>query len=541
MPQPDRPDVEQKGRTTMSDETRDYAHHLRTAYRTGRIDRREFVKWSAILGLALPHLNLARAQTPTPPRGGTVRFAVDPAATIEPHQLNDDPGIGTVHQVCEMLIDTDYDGVLQPRLATSWEPAKEGTVWTVTLRQGVKFHNGQMMTADDVVASFKRLVDPSSGSSALATFDFLTADGVRKVDDATVAFDLARPVVDFPAYLNSYQAVILPADWPGNFAENPIGTGPFMLTEYVPQQRAIYTRNPDYWIEGVPYLDSVEAITLAPDNAVTALQGGSVDMIGNPAALPLFRDNPEVQTLTISTSGHDGIFMRVDQAPFDDKRVRQAMALCMNRPDLIASVWQGLGELGNDNVFAPVFPISTPIEQRAQDYDRAKALLAEAGHPNGFSAILTTSSDTSPLPTMAAVVQEMLQPVGIEIEINAEPSSIYFATDWLETPLNITNWGGRATPSQYLTTAYVTGSVWNASHWSNPTFDGLVSQLDAELDMDRRKALAQEIATIMTEEVPSIIPFFINGVTFVRSTVQGYVPDRIGFRDLRFTSIDPAP
>ena len=525
----------------MSDETRAYARHLTTAYRAGRIDRREFLKWSAVLGLSLPRLNLARAQGATPVPGGTLRFAVEPAATIEPHQLNDDAGIGTVHQVCEMLVDTDFDGNLQPRLATSWTPSESGQSWTIALRENVTFHDGQPMTADDVVATFQRLVDPDSGSSAVATFDFLSGEGVRKVDDFTVAFDLSRAVVDFPAYLNSYQAVILPASWPGNFAQNPIGTGAFRLVEIVPQQRVRYERNADYWLEETPYLDSVEAITLSPDNAVTALLGNSVDMIGNPAALPLVRDNPDIKSLTIGTSGHDGVFMRVDQEPFVDKRVRQAMALCMNRPDLIASVWQGLGEVGNDNVFAPVFPLSTAIEQRVQNYDEARALLSAAGHPNGFSATLTTSSDTAPLPVMAAVVQQMLEPVGIEIEINAEPSSIYFNTDWLEAPLTLTNWGGRATPSQYLSTAYVTDSVWNASHWSNPTFDGLVGQLDAELDFDKRKELARQIATIMTDEVPSIIPFFINGVTFVRSTVQGYVPDRIGFRDLRRTYLSENP
>ncbi|MCD6057235.1 MAG: peptide transporter substrate-binding protein [Thermomicrobiales bacterium] len=525
----------------MTVETQRFAQHLKTAYRAGRIDRREFFKWSAILGLAVPRLDLARAQDATPVPGGTLRFSVEPAATIEPHQLNDDPGIGTVHQVCEMLVDTDYDGNLQPRLATSWTPDEVGQVWTIALREGVTFHNGQSMTADDVVASFQRLVDPDSGSSAQATFDFLTPDGVRKVDEFTVEFALARPVVDFPAYLNSYQAVILPADWPGSFAENPIGTGAFQLVEFVPQQRVIYERYPDYWLPGVPYLDRVEAITLSSENAVTAMLGGSIEMNGNPAALPLFEGNPDIKALTISTSGHDGIFMRVDQEPFSDKRVRQAMALCMNRPDLIASVWQGLGELGNDNVFAPVFPLSSPPEeQRVQDYDRAKALLAEAGYAEGFSATLTTSSDTTPLPAMAAVVQEMLRPAGIEIEINAVPAATYFNTDWLETPLNITNWGGRATPSQYLSSAYTTGSVWNASHWSHAEFDDLVAQLDAELDFDKRKAIAREIATIMTEEVPAIIPFFINGVTFVRANVEGYVPDRIGFRDLRFTFFSSA-
>ncbi len=527
----------------MDSEKQTHADRLTSALNAGHIDRRGFMRWSAILGLSLQLPIAAQAQeaSPVPVRGGTVRIAFDPPATIEPHQLNDDPGIGIVHQVCEMLVDTDYEGFLQPRLATSWTPTEGGKVWTIDLRQGVKFHNGQPMTADDVVATFQRLVDPDSGSSAVATFDFLSKEGVSKSDDHTVVFTLNRAVVDFPAYLNSYQAVILPANWPGNFAENPIGTGAFMLEEYVPQQRARYVRNPNYWLEGLPYLDGVEGITLSSENMITALVGGSVEQINNPAALPLLRDNPEVKVLTIATSGHDAIHMRVDQEPFSDKRVRQAMALCMDRMALIDSVWQGLGELGNDHVIAPVFPLHTPIEQREQDYDAAKSLLAEAGYPNGFSATLTTSSDTAPLPTMAAVVQQMLKPAGIEIEINALPSSTYFDTAWLETPLNITNWGGRATPSQYLSTAYVTGSVWNASHWSNPEFDELVAQLDAELDNEKRKLIALEIERIMKEEVPAIIPFFINGVTFVRSNVQGYVPDRIGFRDHRRTYLSPNP
>jgi len=508
-----------------------------------RSDRRELIKWSSLLGLGLtlPRAASARAQDATPVRGGTLRFGVEPPATIEPHQLTDDPGIGIVHQVCEMLVQLNPDGSIEPRLATGWEPSDGGKSWTVTLRDGVKFHDGRPLTADDVVATFKRLVDPDSGSSALATFEFLTGEGVRKVDDLTVAFDLARAVVDFPAYLNSYQAVILPADWPGNFAENPIGTGAFRMVEYVPQQRVRYERNPDYWLAGTPYLDSTEAVILAPDAQVTALLGAAIEMTNNPAVQPLARDNPDVKALTTGTSGHNGVFMRTDQEPFSDKRVRQAMALCMNRPDLIASVWQGFGEVANDNVFAPVFAVSVPIDQRPQDYDRARQLLAEAGHENGFQATLTTSSDTAPLPTMAAVVQQMLAPVGIDIELRTVPATIYFADDWLQTPLNITNWGSRATPSQYLATAYVTGAVWNASHWSNPTFDDLVAQFDTELDFAKRQDLARQLATIMTEEVPAIIPYFIQNVMFVRANVQGYVPDGIGLRDLRRTYLSPTP
>lgn len=519
----------------MTTEIYESGHELKAAYRAGRVDRREFIRWSAILGLSVPLLDARRVQAAGVVRGGTLHFAVDPTLTIEPHQLNDDPGIGIVHQVCEMLVDIGADGIPRGRLATSWAPSDGGKVWTVVLRRGVKFHNGQLMTADDVVASFQRLVNPKSGSSAQATFSFLSMNGVRKVDSYTVAFHLKRIVVDFPSYLNTYQAVILPANWPGHFAKNPIGTGPFKMVEFVPQQHVKYVKNSDYWIKGLPYLDGVEAVILSSDNQVTALLGGSVDMANNTAALPLVRANPKIKILTRAGTGHDGIYMRTDMKPFSDKRVRQAVALCMNRPALIKSVWQGLGVVGNDNVMAPSFAQYNPIPQREQNYGKAKALLSAAGYPTGFSTTLTTSSDTAPLVLMATVVQQMLKPAGIQVTLKPEPSSVYFNTDWLQTPLNITNWGNRATASQFLGTAYTSGAVWNASHWSNTTFDTLVKQYDAELDLAKRKALAKQIEMIMTDEVPAIIPFFIKAATFVRTNVQGYLPDAIGFRDLRRT------
>src|SRR5688572_22290106 len=164
----------------MTSDKRAYAESLKRAFEAGHIDRRQFLRWSSILGLSFHLPVAARAQeaSPEPVSGGTVRFAADPPATIEPHQLNDDPGIGIVHQVCEMLIDADREGVLQPRLATSWEPNEDGTVWTVQLREGVTFHDGRPMTSADVVATFQRLVDPDSGSAAVATFEFLPADGI---------------------------------------------------------------------------------------------------------------------------------------------------------------------------------------------------------------------------------------------------------------------------------------------------------------------------------------------------------------------------
>src|SRR5919198_5964099 len=374
---------------------------LQAAYREGRIDRREFLKWSAVLGLAAPlvDLSLARAAGPVR-RGGTMKLATAAPTTIEPPALIDAPGIAVVQPVGEYLVTVDAKLHLHPQLATSWNPSERGQTWTVSLRRGVTFHNGKLLTADDVVATFKRLVNPKGSSSALSSLSFLKMEGIRKVDRFTVAFHLERPVADFPYYLNTYQAVILPANWPGHFGKNPIGTGPFKLVEYVPKQRARYVKNPAYRQKGLPYLDGVEiTMGLSTDGQVTALLGGSADvLVTTPAtALPALRASSNVKVLTARTSAYNGIFMRTDKAPFTDKRVRQAMALCLNRPDIVKSVEQGLGVIGDDNVIAPVFPVYSPIAQRMQDYARARALLHAAGYPHGFSITLTTASDTAEL------------------------------------------------------------------------------------------------------------------------------------------------
>jgi peptide/nickel transport system substrate-binding protein len=509
---------------------------LQAAYGDGRIDRREFLKWSAVLGLAAPFVDLAAARAAGPVRrGGTMKLATAAPTTIEPPALIDAPGIAVVQLVGEYLVTVDDKLHLHPQLATSWKPSENFKTWTVHVRQGVKFHNGHMMTADDVVATFKRLVNPRGSSSALSSLTFLKMEGVRKVDQFTVAFHLERPVADFPYYLNTYQAVILPANWPGHFGKNPIGTGPFKLVEYVPKQRARYVKNPDYWQKGLPYLDGAEiTLGLSTDGQVTALLGGSADvLVSTPAtALPALRGNSNVKVLTARSSYHNGIFMRTDKAPFTDKRVRQAMALCLNRPDIVKTVEQGLGVIGDDNVIAPAFPLYSPIAQRVQDYARARALLRAAGHPNGFSITLTTASDTAGLLPLATVAQAMWKPAGIKVKIKSEPGSVYYVNDWLQAPLTVTEWTHRPTPSQFLDTAYRTGAQWNASHWSNATFDRLTRDLDATLDSSKRKAIARQIELLMKDAVPAIIPVFNDAPRAMRSNVQGVVADPSNFVDL---------
>ncbi len=513
-----------------------HAQELTAAYQAGRIGRRDVLKMGALLGLSLPFLDALPARAAAPRairRGGTLRVASTSPTSIEPPLLIDGSGIALVQQACEYLVKVGSDLTPRPLLATSWKPSAGGRVWTFTLRRGVTFHNGQEMTADDVIATFKRLVKPPS--TAQSAFSFLKAEGIRKVDRYTVVFHLDSVQVDFPSYMASYQAVILPANWPGHFAKNPIGTGPYKLVEYVPQQRARFVKNPHYWRTGLPYVDSVEILLgLAPEAQVTALLGGSADVLvtTQPNTLQALRASSTIKVLTTPSSGFNGLFVRTDKAPFNDVRVRQAMALSINRPAIVSTVDAGLSVVGDDSVISPVFPLYSPLPQRAQDYAAAKKLLAAAGHPSGFSATLSTASDTASLVALATVVQQMLKPVGINVTLKTEPANTYYTADWLDQPFTITEWAHRGTPGQFLDVAFRTGANFNASHYSNPQLDALITKLDSTLDGASRKAIAKQIEKILYTDVPAILPSFGKTARAMRANLQNVVADPSSYLDL---------
>src|SRR5215813_10750012 len=260
---------------------------------SGRIDRREFLRHGSVLGLGLPLLSTlagafgATALAPTPARaatkGGTVRVATSlPAGAIDPVTVDDNGGLMMLIQTGEFLSVSGPDLRLKPVLAESWSPNKDGTVWTFKIRKGVKFHNGKTMTADDVVASIDRLANPKNSSNALSAFKGTLSEGAtKKVDDYTVAFHLDAPNGNFPYLVSAdnYNAIIVPADYAGDFEKNFVGTGPFKLEKYTPKVGASFVRNDDYWgPKALP--DRTEWIFYQNLQAgILALQGNLVDVI----------------------------------------------------------------------------------------------------------------------------------------------------------------------------------------------------------------------------------------------------------------------
>ena len=451
----------------------------------GRLSRRQFVRKGAVIGMSTglmgailaacggANSNVGASSTAASTtssaagpatKGGTLRLALQtPAGQVNPLTVSDAGGLCLLAQTGEFLVqDNNLALKLEPMLATSWKPNGNGTVWTFKLRQGVKFHNGAAMTADDVVWTIQQLADPKNASNALSTLEgVLKPAGVRKVDDATVEFHLEAPNGNFPYLISSdnYNAIIVPkgtdyAKWDTTF----IGTGPFKLKSFTQNVSAAFEANPDYW-GGAPNLAGTTFSFYASQQPqVLALQGGQVDVIVQfvTQGAQSLLNNPQYQILKFRSSNHRELSMRNDQSPFTDARVRQAIALTLDRPGTVKALLNGYGDLGNDNPFAPKFPSDdTSIPQRAQDLAKAKQLLSAAGHSGGFSTTLTTEQYEE-VPALAQVIAAAAAKIGIKIKLKVETQAKYYGkatdgnSDWLDAPMSLVDYGDRGVPNVFL-------------------------------------------------------------------------------------------
>jgi peptide/nickel transport system substrate-binding protein len=523
----------------------------------GHISRRQFVRRGAVIGMSASALSAVLAacgganstsSTPststaagTPTKGGTLKLAIQtPAGAINPLTISDAGGLCMLAQTGEFLaFDNNMALQLQPMLATSWKPNADGSVWTFNLRPGVKFHNGAVLTADDVVYTFQQLSDPKNASNALSTFtSVLKPSGVVKVDPSTVAFHLEAPNGNFPYLVSSdnYNAIIVPkgtdfAKWQSTF----IGTGPFKLQSYSQNTGASFVANPDYW-GGAPNLASTAFTFYASQPPqVLALQGGQVDVVVQfvvQGAQSLLNSS-SYNIIKLKSANHRELSMRNDMAPFTDPRVRQAIALALDRPGMVAALLSGDGVLGNDSPFSPKFPsTNTSVPQRVQDITKAKQLLAAAGHPNGFSTTLTTEQYQE-IPALAQVIAQAASKIGVTMKLKVETQTNYYGkatygnSDWLDAIVSLVDYGDRGVPNVFLEAPLTSGGPWNAAHFKNPTYDGLVKQYVASVDLQTQRTLAGKIETLLLNETPLVIPYFIDGLTATSSSVHGVNPTSI--------------
>lgn len=522
-----------------------YENHLIDGLVDGRVSRREFLRHGSVLGLSMPlmgrilgvaGMGLGASALPARAAGGTLRVAQTvPAASIDPVQIADGGGITVLSQVAENLVLSASDFTARPLLAESWSPNEDGTVWTFKLRRGVKFHNGREMTADDVVASFDRLADPENASNALSVFSgLLSKGGTRKVDDHTVEFNLEVANGGFPYAVSTdnYNAVIIPADGHADYEQHMTGTGPFKLEKYTPKVGASFVRNPDYW-GGQPLPERVELVFYSDyQPQILAFQGGEIDVIQQMPVLQgvgLLND-PNAEFIATPSSAHQQVHMRTDMAPFQDPRVRRAVALTLDRPLLVQGLMKGRAQIGNDSPFGPFYPSTDPtVPQREKNIAEAKQLLEAAGMADGFQTTLTTEKYLE-IPQYAVLIQNAVKEIGGQIDINLLDQGAYYGeavpgnSPWLDSVMGITDYGHRGVPNVFLQAPLTSTGTWNSAHFDNPEYDGLVKSYVAALDLEAQRDAAGKIQRLLLEETPVIFGYFYDFLTVQKPGMAGVQP-----------------
>jgi peptide/nickel transport system substrate-binding protein len=537
------------------------ANHIIDEFAAGRLSRRDFIRRGTVVGISVPLLGSILAAcgssgSSSSPSGGSSSAAgqpgavikagiVTPTGAINPVTVADQGGLDMLGQTGEYLCLSTQTLTLKPVLATSWTPNSKADVWTFKIRQGVKFHNGQALTADDVVYTYQLHTNPKGEANALSAFGgVLTPAGVKKVDDFTVEFHLSAPNGNFP-YLTSsdnYNMIILPKGYdPAKWQSTFLGTGPFKLGSYTPKSGATFTRNESYW--GKKALPSSTVFTFydTQNPMILALTGGTIDVVGQFAvagAQELLTGSYNI--IKLKSSAHRQLSMRNDKAPFTDPRVRQAIALTLDRPAIVKALFQGFADVGNDSPFAPVYPsTNTSVAQRVKDIGKAKSLLAAAGHGSGFSTQLVTENFVE-IPQYAQIVAQSAKEIGVNIGLKVESSSQYYGkatfgnSDWLDATMSLVDYGHRGVPNVFLTSPLETYNAktgtgtWNAAHFANAQYDKLVAQYIAASDLSTQKTLAGQIETLLLAQTPIIFGYFYNYLTATTKGVTGVYPTAVG-------------
>jgi peptide/nickel transport system substrate-binding protein len=529
----------------------------------GECDRAGFIQRATMFGLSASVMSgalLAAGEAPVAfaketrgKAGGRLRIGMTPIpkGTLEPWTYQETVALQLGGIAGEFLNRNRQNLTLSPELAVSWSPNANASEWTYKLRQGVKFANGKPMTADDVIATYHRLLTDATSQAGSAFSGVLSDAGVSKVDDFTIKFKLDTPTSSFP-YLTSnttYQAIILPKDYVGPFEKTPQTTGAFNLVAYTPGVSAKFDRNPSWWGGSAP-LDGVDA-TLGEDTAViNALIGGQVDILNGIVfanSRALF-SNSNLQIFKARGATHREIPMRVDTGVLKDKRVRQAIALTLNRPQIVKTLFNNLADLGNDSPFAPVYPSTSKVPQRHQDIRTAKQLIAAAGLKPGWKTDLVTYQ-TAELGQLAQIVKQAVKAIGGTINVKILTGTQYYSgsptqTPWLNNPMTITDWGHRGVPNVLLNAALTSKAVpskkagtWNAAHFKNKKYDSLVKSFGAAVSLADQRKISKQIELLLLDQTPVIFPYFYNSLNAGSPKVQGYLVDQLGQEYLSKTSL----
>jgi len=516
-----------------------------------RLSRRTFLKGAAALGgvAALGPFASAcggdsgedaspsAAASVGPTKGGSLQVGIVGGSakdTADPQTAAFEPDIAIQYIMYEGLTAFDLNAEVVNQMAEMIEPNEDGSVWKVQLKEGMLWHDGKPVTADDVVYSFERIVDPKNPKSAVSSLSGLVPGSTKKVDDLTVEFHLESANVIFPEGLAFRGSQVVPQ---GFDPKNPIGSGPFKMAEMKPGEQFKFAPFADYY-GGAPYVDELVLIEFADDTArINALNGGQIQAMSQlpKSQAKVIEATAGLALLNAETGAWRPFTLRMDVKPYSDVRVRQAFRLIVDRQQMIDQAYSGLGAMGND-MYARYDPGTPDVPQRDQDLEQAKSLLKQAGYDNNLTVELVTSAEALGGDEVAAaqVFAEQAKGAGVTVNVKKTDSATFYGKDYLSWPFAQDFWNTR----NYLAQAgqcSMPGAPYNECHWENPEWLAIVKEAFATVDDAARNELIGQAMTMEYETGGYIIWSWRNQVdAYSSASITGVQTDKLGFPLGRF-------
>jgi peptide/nickel transport system substrate-binding protein len=542
---------------------------------SSRISRRRFVQGAAavtagaaVVGLAAcgdSSSDTATDETAAPAEVKPLRIATGKQEHVAAPWETSGGSLFILSMVGEWLTWQLPDGSLEPRIAESWTASEDAKSWTFKIRQGVMFNDGTPLTVDDIVYTYTAIFDEAihkGVSRSKGNYDnILDAAGVVKVDESTIQFNLLQANGNFPYFVSSacYGMCIIKKDAFGGagWEETMISAGPWKMVSHVNTESTVYEKNPYYWDTNfAPSFNTVELVQfVSASTALPQLQTGELDYIGAmEAADALALDEAEFTIATLPAgAGFAHVHMRTNFGPFQDKRIRQAAALTIDRPGYVEGVMMGIGgRVGNDSVMDPYNTADTSVPQRVKDIEKAKALMAEAGVPNGFQVDLSTWARDD-INKYANLIKTSFAEIGIEVNLVIDGSdggsAVYYTYDpypsmpgnvnqfdnnsWLASNLGITDWAGRGVPDQYLMREWRSTGDWSGAMLDSRVMDAAIDEYLQAITPEAKKVASKKIQEASLDETPYILAYTSNLITASRKSLTGMVVNGMGQFDAR--------
>jgi peptide/nickel transport system substrate-binding protein len=449
--------------------------------------------------------------------------------SLDPHKATQAASMRLIENMYSTLVrfaDGTY-GEIEPDLAREYSVSEDATVYTFYLHEGVMFHNSEReVTSEDVKYSIERIIE-----NEVRANQFAAVAEIETPDPYTVVFRLSEPVAPFLTYLAYPMNVIVNEEVVsannGSLDNVDAGCGPFQLVEWSKDQHLILEKNPGYFVAGLPYLDRVIFRPIPDETArTTALRNKEIDLILDVTYrdVQVLEGAESVVLESVPGTFWEYIGINTTVAPFDDVRVRQALAHAIDREEINQMIKFGRATVLDGGVIPPGHWAYADISlYPKRDLEKAKELLTEAGYPDGFEAVLKVGSDFEYQVDAAQLVKQQLSDVGIQLEVLAQESGIFFdALGNSEFQLTIVGWLGFIDPDEYLYNIFYSDAMWNQQVYSNSEVDRLLDEGRRTSDQDERKAIYVEAQRIIADEAPMAFLYMNERTAAMLERVEGF-------------------